>query len=344
MKKKFLTLAILSSFISSHAQEIFSDKRPVQTEAEFTRKINDISYDIDVIIKTNKDQLKEELNKIEKQVEGNKISKEEADRLRKEKAEHYALQIEEQIKLQEDRIKKLINNKIEDNINFGADTSSYQQKLIEKRTLGIVHYNLFGKSLLNSNDQVSKDVFSSGTLSNLGVGLGVKTRLGKKDTSPLYWKSTLDMDAHFFNLNDNKTFENIDNKTQLVDAPFPLDKSKMNLLEFRFSNFIEYDFSRHKYDEFGNRIVKSRQSFYVGLGGFIGYAKVSKQLNYTLNGEKYVESTSSKFNVNHFTYGVGGYVGYRNINLRANYNINTVFKNAFAKQNVFTMGIGFDLY
>ena len=75
MKKKFLTLAILSSFISSHAQEIFSDKRPVQTEAEFTRKINDISYDIDVIIKTNKDQLKEELNKIEKQVESNQISK-----------------------------------------------------------------------------------------------------------------------------------------------------------------------------------------------------------------------------------------------------------------------------
>src|SRR5690606_24272882 len=133
-------------------------------------------------------------------------------------------------------------------------------------------------------------------------------------------------------------------KTQLVDAPFTLDKSKMNLIEFRFSNFFEYDFSRHKYDEFGNRIVKSRQSFYVGLGGFIGYAKVSKQLNYILNGEKYVESTSLTFNANHATYDVGAYVRYRKINLRSNYNINTRFKYGFVRQNVFTVVIAFDLY
>ena len=66
MKKIVLSMAIVCTFTNSQAQEFFSDKRPVQTEAEFTRKVNDISYDIDVIIKTNKDQLKEELNKIEK--------------------------------------------------------------------------------------------------------------------------------------------------------------------------------------------------------------------------------------------------------------------------------------
>src|SRR5690554_7087719 len=106
MKKIILTTVFLLSILNVQAQEFFSEKRPVQTETEFTRKVNDISYDIDVIIKTNKDKLKEALNEIEKRVESNELTKEEADKLRNEKAEFYASQIEEQTKLQEDRIKK----------------------------------------------------------------------------------------------------------------------------------------------------------------------------------------------------------------------------------------------
>jgi len=344
MKKLILTTLFLACSLGSNAQVDVKIENDTATQAEFTRKINDISYDIDVIIKTNKDKLKHDLNQIDLQLESNSITKEEADKLRNEKAEFYASRIEEETKKQEDRIKKLINAKIEDNINFSTDMSLYQKKLIEKKVLGIVHYNLFGKSILHSNDQVSKDAFSSSLLSNFGVGIGAKTRLGKDVTSPFYWKSTIDVDFNYFKLNNNKTFGNIDNKIQLIDTPHQLDKSRMNLVDLRWSNYIEYDFSKHKYDDFGNRIVKSRQSLYVGLGGFIGFTQVTKQLQYTLNGDKYIETTSAKFNANRFSYGVGGYVGYKNTTIRATYNLNTVFKNAFANQNVFTVGIGFDLF
>src|SRR5690606_28670333 len=118
MKKVILTTVFLLSLLNVQAQVLFNDKRPVQSANEFTRKVNDISYDIDVIIKTNKDKLAEELSEIEKKVANNELTKVEADKLRNEKAEFYAKQIEDETEKQSDKIKTLINNKIEDNINF----------------------------------------------------------------------------------------------------------------------------------------------------------------------------------------------------------------------------------
>lgn len=46
------------------------------------KKVNDISYDIDLIIKNNKEKLKQELNEIDQKVENNQLTKAEADKLR----------------------------------------------------------------------------------------------------------------------------------------------------------------------------------------------------------------------------------------------------------------------
>ncbi|HLW41001.1 MAG TPA: hypothetical protein VKY82_01375 [Flavobacterium sp.] len=343
MKKTVLTTAFLLGVFSIQAQEFFSEKRPVQTETEFTRRVNDISYDIDVIIKTNKDKLKEALNEIEKQVENNELTKEEADKLRNEKAEFYAQKIEEDAKLQEERIKKLINNKIEDNINFSTDMSAYQKQLIENKTKAVIEY-AFGQSIM-LGDKSTKDVYNNRFLHSFGGGLGagVKTRVGNAQ-SRVFWKSTFDFGFHYLKLNGNNTIENSNNETILVDTGFPLKKSFIYTIEYRLSNYLEYDFSKRKFDEFGNPIIKSRQSFYAGLGGFFGYSQLGKQLNYELDGEKYRETTVSKFNSNPFVYGVGGYVGYQNWSLKATYNLNNVFKKSFADQNIFSIGLVLNLY
>lgn len=342
MKKTVLTTAFLLGVFSIQAQEFFSEKRPVQTETEFTRRVNDISYDIDVIIKTNKDKLKEALNEIEKQVENNELTKEEADKLRNEKAEFYAQKIEEETALQEDRIKKLINNKIEDNINFSSDMTRYQEKLIENKVLALVEYR-FGNSSLMIGESSYKDYYTNGFISSAGVGLGVKTRIGK-ETSRMYWKSMLDVSFHLFKIKDNKTFENVNNETVLVDIDFPVNNSRMNFTELNLSNYLEYDFSKRKYDEFGNKIIKSRRSFYVGVGGYIGYSQLSRQLEYELDGEKYRQTTAAKFNSNRFIYGVGAYVGYQNFSLRTTYNLNSVFKRSFADQNIFNVSLVLELF
>lgn len=341
MKKLFLNTAFcMFCMMNMQAQEFFTDKRPVQSANEFTRKVNDISYDIDVIIKKNKDLLKEELNEIDKKVEANTLTSAEADALRKEKAEFYAKEIENATKLQEDKIKTLINNKIEDNINFSSDMSAYQKQLIENKSLFYVKYALSKNIMLVENDQ---DYYKkNGAVTGFGIGFGVKTRLGK-DLSRVYWNSSLDVSYQTYKLNDNKTIESLNGTTNLVDIGFPAKKSNLQMGEFRLGNYIEYDFSKRKADEFGNTIVKSRQSFFVGAGGFIGYTGITKALQYEKNGELYTESTQGKYNVNNFTYGIGGYFGYKFVNIEVSYNLNQVFKKSFANQNTLNVSLVFNL-
>src|SRR5690606_16685523 len=110
--------------------------------------------------------------------------------------------------------------------------------------------------------------------------------------------------------------------------------------DIRWSNYLEYDFSKKKHDEFGNPIIKSHQSFYVGIGGYIGIApNTSKTLTYIKDGEKYRESTWSRFNSERFMYGVGAYVGYKAFSIRASYNLNNNFKKSFADQNMFNVSL-----
>lgn len=340
MKKVVLTTAFLLSFFSIQAQDFFNNKHKVQSETEFTRKINDISYDIDIIIQNNKDKLKEALNEIERKVEYNELSKDEADLLRNEKAEYYARQIEEESKLKENRIKELINNKIEDNINFSSDMSAYQKKLIEKKTLTVVEY-YYGHSSMMYKNKSDRNIYDDKFLRSFGAALsvGVKTRIGNEQ-SRIFWKPTFDLGFNYFRVNDNKTIENHNNETLLVDAGLPLKKSLIYTTELRLSNYLEYDFSKRELDEFGNVIIKSRQSFFAGVGGFFGYSQLGKQLNYELDGEDYRENTVSKFNSNPFVYGVGAYVGYQNFSLKATYNLNNVFKRSFADQNIFNISLG----
>src|SRR5690606_610251 len=181
MKKLILTTAFLLSILSVQAQEFFSDKRPVQSANQFTKKVNDISYDIDLIIKNNKEKLKQDLNEIDQKVENNQLTKAEADKLRNEKAEFYAKQIEEETKIQEDKIKVLINNKIEDNINFSTDMSAYQKQLIEKKSLFLAELTL-GNSMMLVDNKFKNDYYTGTSLSSVGIGLGGKTRLGKESS------------------------------------------------------------------------------------------------------------------------------------------------------------------
>lgn len=338
MMKTVLSAIITLVCFNVQAQEVFNTQRNAMTPDEFTRKVNDISYDIDVIIKNNKDKLKSELNEIEKRVENKELTKEEADRLRNEKAETYARLIEEETQKQEDKIKVLINNKIEDNINFSADMSAYQRKLIENKVL-FVEELFFGNSTMLFDGNVNKDIYKPLAISSFGVSLGAKTRLGK-ETSHLFWKADLGMVAHVFRLQHNRTIVDAGDKTVLEEVPFATKSSGISFLDFRLSNYIEYDFSKKKYDDFGNQIIRSRKSFYIGLGGYIGVnSKMDAVLKYEMDGEDYRQTTNSDFNSEKFVYGGGVYVGYKFISLKATYNFNKVFKKSFADQNIFNLSL-----
>lgn len=338
MKEFIITLAVFAlTVVNAQAQNILIGPEASQEEI-FTRSINDISYDIDVLIKKNKDLLKEELKAIDAKVELGELSKEQADKQKNERAEFYAKKIEQEAEEKEQAIKKLINNKIENNISFSSNMSEYQKKLIEPKTLAIMELT-FGHSLMNMDSSIRNEVYKTPFLSSIGINIGAKTRLGANE-SPWAMRYDFGYLIQTFQLKDNQTLQSIDKSTELITSAFDLKKSNVSVMDFRLSNYIEYDFASKKYDEFGNRIIKSRQSFYAGAGGFIGYVPtLSLGMQYTENGEKYTMNKTGKYNVNHFTYGIGAYVGYQGMSLRATYNFNEVFKKSFAPQNTFNVSL-----
>ena len=337
---QFIFLLFLG--LNSQAQEFFNIQRQPQTQDQFTRSINNISYDIDLIVKKNKNKLKEELNTIEEQLLNNEINKPKADSLRNERAEFYAGKIEEQIQAEEEKIRELINNKIEDNINFSTDMSSYQKKLIEKRTLFLMEIN-FGNSMMLVDNKIKNDYYSSVFFSNFGLGIGAKTRLGS-EKSKFFMRYDLGYTMSSFKPKGNKILAENGDEMILEESPVPLKKSTIGITEFKLSNYFEYDFSKKRYDDFGNEIIKSRQSVFVGLGGYIGInAQTNRNLKYEENGKKYQENTISKFNTEKFIYGVGAYVGIHNISVRATYNLNQVFKKSFADHTIFNVSVVLEL-
>lgn len=343
MKKLILTTSFLLSILSVQAQEFFSDKRPVQSANQFTKKVNDISYDIDLIIKNNKEKLKQDLNEIDQKVESNQLTKVEADKLRNEKAEFYAKRIEEETKVQEDKIKVLINNKIEDNINFSTDMSAYQKNLIEKKIKASVYLSI-GSSFMMVDNKFKNSYYDSSIVPTFGAGLSFKTRLGS-EISSFFWKADIGMLSHSINIRDNKTIESINSETVLTEIPFKVDRTNLYFADFRLSNYLEYDFSKKKDDEFGNMIIKSRRSFYVGMGGFIGISPtMSKNMRYHEGGEKYRSTNTSEYNINKFIYGIGGYFGYKSWNITVNYNLNNTFKKSFADQSVLNVSLVYNSF
>lgn len=338
MKEFTLTLAIIvASTINMSAQNIVFAVEETQEEI-FAKGVNDISYEIDLLIKKNKDLLKEELQVIDTKVELGEISKEEADGQKNERAEFYAKKIEREAEEKEQAIKKLINNKIENNISFSSNMSEYQKKLIEPKSIAFMELS-FGNAMMNMDASTRSEIYNNSLLSSIGWNVGAKTRLGTNE-SPWSMRYDLGYSMNTYKFVGNKTIASIDKSTEIVDSSFELKKSTMSVIDIRLSNYIEYDFSKKKYDEFGNRIIRSRQSFFAGIGGFVGYVpSISLGMQYDENGEKYKTNKTGKYNVNHFSYGVGAYVGYQGLSLRTTYNFNDVFKKSFTPQNTFNVSL-----
>ena len=142
-----------------------------------------------------------------------------------------------------------------------------------------------------------------------------------------------------------KVLDVVDNQTVLVDYEKPLKKSRIDFGQSRISAYFEYDFSKKKEDEYGNVILRSRQSYFLGIGGFAGYGndKFNQIMKYETDGKFHKNRETGNFGANKFVYGVGAYVGHKNLSLFATYNLNPTFKNSEFKQNFLNIGINLDI-
>lgn len=309
----------------------------------FQTKIYKISKQLDKSIKENKEGLKKQLLLIEQQLKSNEINQNEAEVLKNEQAVFYANKIDEATLKAEKEINEALQIKINGEMDLKASLNDYIKSLVEKRSKFIMSIG-FGSSLAMVNGGLNTDLYKSKMISSLNWGLGGKTRLIKEN--PHYylryeWTSIYNS----LKPTNQRVLDVVDNQTTLVEYEKPLRKSRIDFMESRISAYFEYDFSKKKEDEYGNVILRSRQSYFVGLGGFFGIGgnNITQVMKYKTAGKTHRNTETGSFGANKFVYGVGGYVGHKNVSLFATYNLNPTFKKSEYNQHFLNIGLALDI-
>lgn len=315
----------------------------VNEEVTFQTKVNKISKELDSAIKSNKEALKKDLLLIEQQLKNNEISQEQAEVLKNEKAVFYATKIDEATLKSEKEIKEALQAKVNDEMNMKASLNDYIKSLVEKRSKFILSLG-FGTSLMLVDGGLNTDMYKSKMVSSLNWGLGGKTRL-MKDNSHYYLRYEWTSIYNSLKPSSQRVLDVVDNQTTLVEYEKPLKKSRIDFVQSRISAYFEYDFSEKKEDEYGNVILRSRQSYFVGLGGFFGIGgnNITQVMKYKTSGKTHRNTETGNFGANKFVYGVGAYVGHKNVSLFATYNLNPTFKNSEFEQHFLNIGLTLDI-
>lgn len=309
----------------------------------FQSQINKISNQLDKSIKENKEALKKDLLLIEQQLKNNEISQEKAEVLKNEKAIFYANKIDEATLKSEKEINEAIQTKVNNELDMKASLNDYIKSLVEKRSKFIMSVG-FGSSLNLVDGTLNTDMYKTKLFSSIHFGVGGKTRL-IKDNPHYYLRYEWTTLINYVKPTNQKVLDVVDNQTVLVDYEKPLKKSRIDFGQSRISAYFEYDFSKKKEDEYGNVILRSRQAYFMGIGGFAGYGnkKVTQIMKYKTPGKEHKNREIGAYGVNQFVYGVGAYVGHKNLSLFATYNLNPTFKNSEFKQNFLNIGINLDI-
>lgn len=338
----YLSLALLATCTQVHAQT-----------KTFEQKVKEIAVKIKAISEEEKQALKAEISAIEKQVEENKITKEEGATLKTAAAEKHANNIETRVAEQEAALRELVNGKLDI-----VETNDS----VKKHTFSIPGgYKVRRDSLRSENRTTSQFIFAVG-FNNLVTDGAVANSDFKYGRSGFYewgvtWKTRLTNNSNLLHLKyglgfqynllratENRVFADINNETVLV--PFHTDlrtrQSYFKNVYFVVPLHLEFDFSKTKMDG-DKKIFKSHTGFRFGLGGFVGVNTNSKQfISYRQDGYKITERQKGDFNVNDFTYGLSTYIGYKQTSLYLKYDLNPIFKNNPIDQNNISLGIRFD--
>ncbi len=346
-----VTLSVYAQLI--RAQE--SDKNEV---------IEQLIQEKEKIVSTEKQALKDEVEKINEQLAKAEISVEEAQRLKEAAAQKRALNIE--------NLHAIIDNKI---AFFERNNTSKLESRTGKLSIGLGAEDresgdiLFGINLNPGDDKEVK--YDRRTFSNLILAFGLNNTIvdGQslddsdykiagsrffelgwiwstrvfKNSNFLRFKYGVSYQSNGLKPTGNRFFVEDGNQTRLEEFRLELNKSK-----FRMDNIVV-----PIHFEFGPSTVKKTEKsirystagkFRLGLGGYIG-ANIStrQKLKYKENGDDIKDKIKRDYNTNDLVYGLSGYIGFGDMSIYAKYDVSPIFNNAEVDQNNVSLGLRFDL-
>lgn len=332
-----------------------------ETEKKLTKK-EKIEALKQIIIDSEKDALKIEVEQINEQVVKKEITYKQGENLKKEAAKKRALNINNRISIMENKIEFNIRNNLPNGlkskknknkfeISFGNNDTNIIGVTIGKtkekpkydiRTSNDIVMAIGFNNAIIDGQILSDSPYKIGGSGFAELGWNWKTRLGVSGNSPRL-KYGFMFQWNRYELKNNKIFVQNENTTSLETFPADLKQS-----EFRNTNLVfplYFEFGPMKKIEKKDRIrFINNGKFKFGVGAYAGFNIGSQlKLRYKEDGNRIKQKIKQNFNVNDFIYGIGTYIGIGDISLYAKYDLSKTFKNANLKQNNISLGLRVDL-
>ena len=317
MKCKFIFFASL--FILFSAANLYAQDTTYLSKEQMIEKIK----------KREKEALKKEVIAINKKLENEEITYEEAEELKTKAAEKHAIEIDKKIARLDDPVR--------------ADTVEYVVHTYPKRTttdnlafaFGINNAIEQGKSLNNSEFKTLGSRFAE-------ISLLASTRLAEKSNFARL-KYGLSVQFNALKPTDNRYFTTNNGIIALENYPIDLKKSKLNYYNLVVPVYLElggYTLEKGK----SEYKFSTHNKFKAGFGGYAGVSIGNRQkLKYEENGKITKEKIKASYPVNEFIYGISAYACFGETTLYVKYHLNPLFKEPNAPFNNISFGFRFEL-
>jgi hypothetical protein len=329
-------------------------------DTEVKGKIEVLEATRERVISEEKDALKLSVEGINKRLENNSITEEEANQLKTEAAEKHALNIENRLAIIDNKIALLERNDDiealeddenrlvirlsttdEDDNSFVYVGSGKSRRRYDRRTKSMLVFSFGLNNVITEGRSLNDSPYKVWGSKYTEFGFAWSTRVFK-ESNWLRIKYGFSFQFNGLKPTENRYFVVNDAQTDLEVYPVKLDKSKFRVDNVVIPVHFEFGPSRkvEKKDYFR---YSTHRSFKMGLGGYGGIKMSSRQkLRYDTDEGMVKEKQKGEFNTNNFIYGLSGYIGYSDISLYVKYDLNTIFKDNPVKERNVSLGLRWD--
>lgn len=343
----------------------------LQAQEDYQKKIKDLKEQRELVVKQEKEALKDEITLIEGRLLAEEIDQKEAQKLKEAAAEKHALNIENRQAIIDNEIALLERNEgevlreqdsvsrktktivieypdDEDDCEFfgiGCDYWDWEwdkHRRYDRRTFsdltiafGFSNADVEGQSLENSPYKLAGSRFFE-------IGWTWRTRVFQ-NSNWLRFHYGFMFQFNGIKPKDNQYFVLENGTAVLQEFEYDLSKSKFRMDNLVVPIHFEVGPSRKRISDHRIRYSLKNQ-FRLGIGGYGGFKLGSRQkLKYTAEGDKRKDKLKGGLNSSDLIYGLSTYMGVDGFLLYFKYDLNPIFQDAEIEQNFMALGLRFDL-
>ena len=349
---------------------IVSNLEAQNTELDSIRKVK-VDYKISTlkgekikIEELEKRILKIKVSKINKRLELNEITKDEAQNLKEEAAKKAALNIGNKIDIVNQKISLLERNGYdsyqytrgylgddEDKMSISFGSNGILVDLAKKkreppkydiRTTNKLLFAIGFNNAIGDNQSLDDSPYELGGSGFVEIGWVWQTRL-LKNSNFVRFNYGFSFQWNKLNIKDDRYFVQDGNVTNLQEFPVDLKKS-----QFRVTNLvvpIHFEFGPSAQRDYKDRLRYTTDNhFKIGIGGYGGVRLGAQhKLKYEDDGDRVKEKIRKNYNTSNFVYGLSTYVGIGDVSLYAKYDLSPLFKDQAFDQHNLSLGLRIDL-